>query len=350
MISTNVGQADDLRRAVGPAKLASVALLCALSAPLPAAKTLDIYWADVEGGAATLIVTPSGESLLVDTGNPRPDDRDAKRVFEATKLAGLSKIDYLLITHFHGDHVGGLESLLKMIPIGKFLDHGDSVEDNAGWKNYQKLSAGKRQSLKPGDRIPLKGVDIRVVAAHGNRIEKAINGGRANADACKDAQLGKPDPTDNAQSAGFLLSMGKFQFLDLGDLTWNKEHELVCPQNLLGTIDLYQVTHHGLDQSSAPQLVWSVKPLVALMNNGPRKGGHKQVFETLKKSPGIQDVWQVHWSEVADKEQNSPETMIANMTPTAECKGHWMKVSVESNGKFTVTNGRNNFSKTYQAR
>jgi competence protein ComEC len=329
--------------------LLATALLLA-STLSAASKTLDIYWADVEGGAATLIVTPAGESLLVDTGNPRPDDRDAKRAFEAAKLAGLSKIDYLLITHFHGDHVGGLESLLKMIPIGKFLDHGDSVEDNAGWKTYLKLSEGKRRSVKPGDRIPLKGVDLRVVAAHGAHIAKPINGGGANAAICKDAQLGKPDPTDNAQSAGFLLSMGKFQFLDLGDLTWNKEHDLVCPQNLLGTVDLYQVTHHGLDQSSAPQLVWSVKPLVAIMNNGPRKGGHKQVFETLRKSPGLQDVWQIHWSEVADKEQNSPEQMIANMTPTAECKGHWMKVSVEPNGKFTVTNGRNNFSKSYQAR
>ena len=213
--------------------LLAIGLLLA-SALSAASKTLDIYWADVEGGAATLIVTPAGESLLVDTGNPRPDDRDAKRAFEAAKLAGLSKIDYLLITHFHGDHVGGLESLLKMIPIGKFLDHGDSVEDNAGWKTYLKLSEGKRQSVKPGDRIPLKGVDIRVVAAHGAHIAKPINGGGANAAVCKDAQLGKPDPTDNAQSAGFLLSMGKFQFLDLGDLTWNKEHALVCPQNLLG--------------------------------------------------------------------------------------------------------------------
>ncbi|HZO57011.1 MAG TPA: MBL fold metallo-hydrolase [Bryobacteraceae bacterium] len=327
-------------------------LLISLLAPIwlnAASSTLDIYWADVEGGAATLIVTPGGESLLVDTGNPRPDDRDAKRVFEAAKQAGLKKIDYVLITHFHGDHVGGLESLLKMIPVTKFLDHGDSVEDNAGWKTYLKLSEGRRQSLKPGHRIPLRGVDIRVVAAHGGRISKPINGGGANA-LCASAELKKPDPTDNAQSAGFLLSMGKFQFLDLGDLTWNKEHELACPENMAGAVDLYQVTHHGLDQSSAPQLVWAIKPQVAIMNNGPRKGGHSQVFETLKKSPGIQDVWQLHWSEVSAKEQNAPEQVIANMTPTAECKGHSVKVSVEKNGKYTVTNSRNGFSKTYQAR
>lgn len=320
----------------------------ALAAVLPAAN-LDIYWADVEGGAATLIVTPSGESLLVDTGNPRPDDRDAKRVFEVVQKAGLKKLDYVLITHFHGDHVGGLEALLKMVPAGKLLDHGDSVEDNAGWKTYLNLSEGRRQSLKPGDKIPLKGVDIRVVASHGEHIAKAVNGAGANG-FCKDATLKQPDPTDNARSAGFVLSMGKFQFLDLGDLTWNKEHDLACPNNLAGLVDLYQVTHHGLDQSSAPQLVWAIQPQVAIMNNGPRKGGHKQVFETLKKSAGLQDVWQLHWSEVSDNEQNTSEQQIANTMPTAECKGHWMKVSVEKNGKYTVTNGRNGFSRTYQAR
>ena len=312
---------------------------------------LSIYHIDVEGGAATLIVTSSGESLLVDTGNPRPDDRDAKRIHEvATRQAGLKKLDYVMITHFHGDHVGGLESLLKMMPAGKFLDHGDSVEDNAGWKTYQKLSTGKRQSLKPGDRIPLKGVDVRVVAAHGERIAKAINGGGPNDALCKDAQLQKPDPTDNARSAGFLLTFGKFQFLDLGDLTWNKENDLACPHNLVGVVDVYQVTHHGLDQSSAPQLIWAVKPQVAIMNNGPRKGGHTAVFETLRKSPGFQDVWQLHWSEVSTKELNTGEPMIANMTPTADCAGHWIKLVVQKDGKYTVTNSRNNFSKSYAAR
>jgi len=311
---------------------------------------LSIYHIDVEGGAATLIVTPAGESLLVDTGNPRPDDRDAKRIHEvATKHAGLQKLDYVWITHFHGDHVGGLQSLVKMMPVGAYYDHGDSVEQNAGWTAYQKLVEGKRTSVKPGEKLPLKGVTLQVAAAHGNRLSKAINGGGANA-FCKDAKLKQPDPTDNAQSAGFLLTFGKFQFLDLGDLTWNKEHDLACPQNLVGKVDVYQVTHHGLDQSSAPQLVWAVQPQVAIMNNGPRKGGATSVFEILKKSPGIQDVWQLHWSEVAEKRFNSEEPLIANMTPTAECKGNWIKVVVEKNGKYTVSNSRNNFSKTYSSR
>ena len=313
--------------------------------------TMDIYYIDVEGGAATLVVTPAGESLLVDTGFPRPDDRDAKRIYDvATKQAGLKKIDYVLITHFHSDHVGGLESLSKMLPVGTLLDHGDSVENNIHWTNYQKLSAGKRRSLKPGDTIPLKGLDVRMVAAHGTGLLRPINGGGANAALCKDAKLKEDDPTDNAQSAGFLLTFGKFQFLDLGDLTWNKEHALACPNNLIGVVDLYQVTHHGTDASGPPQHVWAIKPRVAIMNNGPRKGGAPSVLENLKKSPGIEDIWQVHYSEVASKEQNTGEQMIANLTPTEGCKGHWLKVSVEKNGKYTVTNSRNSFSKSYKAR
>ncbi len=325
-------------------------VLCSL-VPAGAATTVDIYYIDVEGGAATLIVTPAGESLLADTGNPRQDDRDAQRIYEAaTGQAGLKKIDYVLITHFHGDHAGGLQSLSKMIPLGKFFDHGDAVEKSAVWTAYQALSAGKRTSLRPGDRIPLKGVEVQVVAAHGERLRRPINGGGPNAELCQDARRKQPDPTDNAQSAGFLLTFGKFQFLDLGDLTWNQEHELAWPQNLVGAVEVYQVTHHGLDQSSAPQLVRAIRPQVAIMNNGPRKGGATEVFETLRQSPGLQDVWQIHFSEVAAKGQNSDESLIANLTPTAECQGHGVKISVEKSGKYTVTNSRNDFSKTYMAR
>jgi competence protein ComEC len=327
-----------------PLTLATAGLLCA------ATGRLEIYHIDVEGGAATLIVGPSGESLLVDTGNPRPDDRDARRIHEvATKQAGLKRLDHVLITHFHGDHVGGLDALAKLMPIGKYLDHGESVEKNTGWTAYQRLTADNRLWLKPGDIIPMKGAHIRVVASNGQRIMKPINGGGPNP-LCKDAKLKDEDHTDNAQSAGFLLTFGKFKFLDLGDLTWNKEHALMCPDNMVGAVDVYQVTHHGLDLSNAPQLVWAVKPKVAIMNNGPRKGGTVEVLDNLRKSPGLEDIWQLHYSEVAGQEKNTSEQMIANPTPTAECKGHWVKVSVNKNGSYAVTNSRNGFSKSYKTK
>ena len=332
------------------------ALLLGFALVLPGApKNLEIYWIDVEGGAATLVVTPAGESLLDDTGWRRDDQRDPKRIQQVATQAGLKKIDYLVISHFHADHLGGLAALSNLLPIGKFIDHGDRVETRPGpdadnYENYLKLSAGKRLSLKPGDKIPLKGVDVTVVASHGERLAKAVNGGGPNDALCKDPVLKNPDPSENARSIGFLLSLGKFQFLDLGDLSWNKESEIACPQNLVGKIDLYQVTHHGMDMSGAPQHIWAIQPQVAVMNNGPKKGGTPGFFEVLKKSPGLQDIWQVHQALNADKDHNTTEAQIANLEPEDQCKGHHLKAVVESNGRYTITNSRNRISKTYTAR
>jgi len=317
---------------------------------------LDIYWIDAEGGAATLIVAPSGESLLVDSGNRTADDRDAKRIFAAAQQAGLKKIDILLTTHFHGDHIGGMAALSKMIPIGMYMDHGESVEINrpqvaAAYKAYEELSAGKRKVLKAGDRIALKGVDIQVIASAGQAITKALKGAGAKNAACADfKEHGPEQDPDNDQSVGFLLRFGKFKFIDMGDLTWNYEQKLVCPNNLIGKVDLFQTSHHGLDRSNSPQFVWAIQPKVALMNNGPRKGGPESVFETLRKSPGIEDIWQVHLALRIPKEINVDEKQIANLEPTEECKGNMLKASVAANGSYIVTNLRNGLSKTYQAR
>jgi len=303
-----------------------------------------------------LIVAPGGESMLVDTANRAPDDRDAKRILAAAQQAGLKKIDILLTTHFHSDHIGSMAALAKMIPIEMYMDHGESIELTrpqvaAAYKAYEELSAGKRKSLKPGDRIPLKGVEIEVVMSAGQAITKPLKGaGAANA-ACADFKEHSPeqDP-DNDMSVGFVLRFGKFDFIDMGDLTWNYEHKLVCPANLIGKVDLFQTTHHGLERSNSPQFVWAIQPTVAVMNNGPRKGGPAQVFDVLRKSPGLEDIWQGHVAMGTPKEVNSDEKMIANLGPSMECTGNLLKLSVAPDGAYTMTNLRTGFSKTYQSK
>jgi beta-lactamase superfamily II metal-dependent hydrolase len=321
-----------------------------------APRDLEIYWIDAEGGAATLIVAPSGESLLVDTANRTPDDRDAKRIMAAAQQAGLKQIDYLLTTHFHGDHMGAMPALAKLIPIMMYMDHGESIEIArpnvaAAYKAYVEQSAGKRKILKPGDQIPLKGVDITVLISAGQPISKALKGAGGGNAACADFKEhnGEPDP-DNDMSVGLLLKYGKFDFIDMGDLTWNYEQKLVCPQNLIGTVDVYQTTHHGLDRSNSPQFVWAIQPKVAVMNDGPRKGGPASVFETLRKSPGLEDIWQGHLALGTPKEVNTDEKMIANLEPSAQCQGNLLKLSVAPDGKYTMTNMRTGFSKTYESR
>jgi len=329
--------------------------LLGLGALSGASRNLEIYWIDAEGGASTLIVTPAGESLLIDTANRTPDDRDAKRIMAAVQLAGVQKIDILITTHYHGDHTGAMQAFAKLIPIGVFMDHGESVELDrpplvAAFKSYEDLTAGRRKILKPGDRLPLKGVDVQVVIASGQPISTPLKGAGKENPLCADFKEHPADPApENNQSVGLVLKYGKFDFVDLGDLTWNYEKKLVCPVNLIGKVDLYQVSHHGLDRSNSPQFVWALQPTVMVMNNGPRKGGLPSVFETLRKSPGLEDVWQVHLALNTTKEINTDERMIANLERTEDCKGTLLKASVESNGKFTVTNLRNNFSKAYQS-
>jgi len=318
-----------------------------LALPLFAAgKALDIYFVDVEGGQATLFVSPSGESLLIDTGWPGQGSRDAKRIGAVAKLAGVKQIDYLVVTHYHIDHAGGVPNLVAEIPVKNFVDHGPSFEtDAAGNKLFAEYTAavGKANHLvvKPGDKIPVKGLDITVVTAAGKQIAKALPGaGAANPD-CAGAKMKDADPSENARSLGSLITYGKFKMIDLGDLTWNKEHALACPANL------YLSTHHGLDQSNNPALIHALHPRVAIMNNGARKGGSPEAWQTIHSSPGLQDLWQVHYSVEGATANNVTEQFIANPDEKNDA-GNYIKISAETSGTFIVTNSRNNLSKTYK--
>ena len=335
-------------------------------------RNLEIYWIDVEGGAATLFVAPSGESMLIDTGFD-VGDRDAKRIHAAAQQAGLKKIDYVVISHYHTDHVGGLAALSKMIPLGRFFGPNDEIEpQNQKWlDSYRTAAAGKRTIVKPGDQIPLKGVQATIVSSDHKLIAKPLSGGGPNS-LCADAEERAPAGPENQRMVGTHLTFGKFKFLALIDLDWQKEMELACPVNKLGAITLYQTSRHGaFDGAGAPALLGAIRPQVVVVNNGPRKGlgqldnnvksatpaGKKTApyerngYARLAEIPGVEGIWQGHLS-LLDKDpgHNTSEDMIANFEETADCKGHWIKASVEPGGRFTVTNGRNGFSKTYMAR
>jgi beta-lactamase superfamily II metal-dependent hydrolase len=335
-------------------------LLASLATPTAQSRNLDIYWVDVEGGAATLMVAPSGESLLYDAGW-EVGDRDAKRIAAAAEQAGLKRIDYFVLSHFHADHEGGLPALAKMIPIGHCFDRGDFIEPaNQRWRDgYLSVCAGKRTILNVGDKIPLKGIQVDIVASNGQLITKPINGGKPNP-LCATAPNKPKDVPENYLMVGANFTYGRFRFLDLADLDWAMEMELACPDNKLGEVTIYQAGRHGaLDGAGAPGFLYAIKPQVVIVNNGPRKGlggpspGQKQAatvhYERLAQIPGVEGIWQGHLS-LFDKEHNAREEMIANLEDTADCKGNWLKASVGRDGQFTVTNGRNGFSKTYNAR
>jgi beta-lactamase superfamily II metal-dependent hydrolase len=413
----------------------TVAAAAGLGAQAPPAaksgKTLEIYVADTEGGKAALYVSPTGQTLLIDSGNP--GERDLTRIMAMIGDAGVKQIDYLISTHYHVDHIGGMQELAKRIPIGTYIDHGPNSEPKDQLANFtaiyeQVRGTAKHLVVKPGDRIPITGLDWRIVTSAGQVLKAPLPGGGRPNPACATFEK-RPEPAtpdDNAASVGSVVTYGQFRLIDLGDLLWNREGELMCPNNPVGTVDLFMVTHHGLAQSNADPLVLGVRPRVAVMQNGTRKGGAVPVFETLRKSPGFEDVWQLHWAYAAGIEHNAPGVFIANVddpatiagvltapaggnrgggggapapgspaatapaaaapqpgaaappagaAPGAETPGgqpgapgagrggggggrgggaaaahtpaYYIKVSVQADGTFTVTNTRNGFSKTY---
>jgi beta-lactamase superfamily II metal-dependent hydrolase len=311
-------------------------------------KPLRIYFIDVEGGQATLIVTPAKQSVLIDTGFA--GERDAGRIAQTAKVAGIKQIDYVLITHYHGDHVGGVADLVKKIRVGTFVDHGENQEDSDGpKKNYANyvdaIKHFSRVVLRPGQGVPLKGITLQVVAAAGAHITDPLPGaGEANI-YCSSEKQPPDDATENSRSLGVLITFGKFRFLDLGDLTEQKELELMCPNNLLGTVGLYLATHHGSHPDNPRALVWALHPRAAVINNGPRKGGHSEAWQIIHDSPDLGDLWQLHYAMDSDTAHNTPENLIANIDDKSD--GHYVEVIAGPDGKFTVTNSRNGVERAY---
>jgi len=377
--------------------LLGTGLIQNLAAQSKAAGKLEMYFIDVEGGHASLYVAPSGESMLIDTGSP--GERDADRIMDVIHAAGVKQIDHMLLTHYHSDHIGGLQELAKRIPIKHFIDHGTSVEPKEQVPGFQKAyeemySKIPRTVVKPGDKIPFAGVNVIVVTSAGKVLQKPIAGAPGAGKPNPECESFKPrdeshvDP-DNPQSVGIVMSLGKFRHVNLGDFTWNAEKELMCPNNPIGTIDLYLTSHHGIDQSGSPALVHALQPRVAVMHNSTRKGGAVPTMQTLYSSAGLENIWQLHWAYAAGLELNTPGLFIANPEEPAALAtfltngpggrggppaggppaggppagggrgpggrgghtgpGNYIKASAAADGSFTVTNSRNNFSKTYAA-
>jgi len=356
----------------------------ALSVAFPAAqtravKTLDIYIVDVEGGNATLLVSPSGESLLIDTGNAGAAAvRDAERIMAAVKDAGLVRIDHLITTHWHGDHFGGMTELAARVPIGDFIDHGPNVQPGAAadeflQKMYPQLFAKAKHTVAtPGMKIPVAGLEVLVVTSAGETIKAALPGAGGANSYCASFKPGENNAED-PMSVGTHVTFGKFRTIHLGDLTKNKEFELMCPNNRIGTVDVLLGLHHGVDTSNSEVLVHALRPRVAIMNNGTRKGGQPEVMKTLHASPGLENVWQMHFSQLSGQEYTVPGMFIANLideplavmpvgpiaapqpgpgappAPLHNGTAYWIKVSAQPDGSFMVTNGRNGFTKTYRA-
>ena len=391
---------------IAPMALAALTLCLPALHAQTAAKPMTMYFIDTEGGHAVLYISPTGESLLEDTGNP--GDRDVPRIMAAINDAGLKQLDYLVLTHYHVDHVGGVEALAKQIPIKHFIDHGPTVEPREQVAGFQamykdlieKAGPGAHTVVKPGDKIPITGLNVEVVTAAGAVLKKPISGapgaGKPNPECANfKTQAENTDP-ENAQSISTVFAYGKFRTINMGDFVFNKEVELMCPNNPIGTVDLYLTSHHGTDQSGSAVLVHALQPRVAIMHNGTRKGGALAVYQVLHTSPGLEDIWQLHWAYSGGLENNTPGIYIANIEdPIAlgnslanpapagggfgggrggsggggrgssgggrggggggRGAGHvgpafWLKVTAQPDGSFTVLNSRNNFSKTYAAR
>lgn len=313
----------------------------------PITGSLSIYWVDVEGGAATIIAAPNGQTIVVDAGwaGARDPGRIAKVL---TDEVHAEVIDYFIATHYHTDHIGGVPTLAGLIPISKFYDHGESVEPSNDFDNYVTTAGDKRVTTVPGDKLDLGDLRLTFVTSATKVIDPPLAPGAANPLCDTSTTKSMTAGIENTESLGFLATFGKFKFVDLGDLTWNIEQALMCPTNRIGTADVYQVSHHGQDISGSPQLVHALAPTVAVMNNGASKGGAAATFDVLKASPGLKDVWSLHRVTANDAQHNAPDDLTANLAGADQA--HFIKAVVDASGSYTLTNSRNGTTRTYASR
>jgi beta-lactamase superfamily II metal-dependent hydrolase len=360
-----------------------VLIAVALSAWSPYAqpdssRTLDIYVVDVESGNATLFVAPSGESLLIDSGNAGAGAvRDAERIVAAAKAAGLTRIDTLITTHWHGDHYGGMAELAARLPIRTFIDHGPNVQPAAATDEFlqnvypQLYAKGQHRVAKPGDTLQIAGLNVTIVSSAGEMIKTPLPGGGAPNPSCANFKPGDGNAED-PMSVGTYVSYGRFRTVHLGDLTKQKEFELLCPNNRIGQVEVFLGLHHGVDTSNS-EVIHGLHSRVAIMNNGTRKGAPPDVMKVVFSSPGLEDLWQMHFSQLSGQEYTVPGLFIANVldepstsmpiapiaapppgpgapaAPVHNGQAYWIKVSAKADGSFAVTNTRNQFSKSYAA-
>ena len=293
---------------------------------------------------------------------PPPATTSAARIAAAAKAAGINKIDFLLITHYHVDHVGGLQSLLELMPVGTFIDHGPNRETPpAGatpaqlayatstlYPKYLASIAGKKHIvMKPGQTLNIDGLVLTAINADGVPLAKPLPGaGKPGLNCAAATTQSKDGGEENTRSLGIVATWGKARILSLGDTIWNLENQLACARDLIGPVDLMFTTHHGSNLSGSPLLYSAVKPTVAITMNGPTKGGDPEVFDTLMASPRIKGVWQLHTAIKSGPDKNPPPEQIANLAEGPDAANP-LQVVVDKSGIVTVTNTRNNVSKTY---
>ncbi len=335
------------------------------SSARPEAETLDIYFVDVEGGKATLVIAPTGESMLLDAGfageegrfDSKPGDparaRDAQRILLAARDAGLARIDHVLVSHYHADHFGGVMELAELIPIVEYIDHAAPSEAAevrvpgtlALYQQYVTLrSAARHRPAAAGDHFRMGDVEVDVVASDARVIPKALPcGGEANR-ACSGEGVPAQEVTENPNSTAVKLSFGEFSYLDVGDLSGRPLHELTCPINLLGQVDAYSIAHHGGADGSDPAIFAATRPRVAMFSNAGRKGAQAETFNTLRRFNV--DGWQLHRTSNPGAE-NMPDIQIANLDTSTSA---WIKLSASRDGSFKVANGRTGESISYPRR